>query len=227
MHCSGAQALGWDPALYTVSKMVRWILWRRFHVCCHSHGLMGEECTQAVLPTWDGHTQQVSDHRLSTVLPHCAMDSSCKSEMRHWAHPHSPFKAESWNMWDERLERDLASSQDMHLGKEDCFVPLLCPQLSTVSLRTTVQKLSVSLSSLPTALTLQAHWYSLLLEQVLVLLLLLLPVGLNRVLGKVLHQLQGLLDLQEHFVRLPAPHLDHGKRKGGRGGKESFKGLHL
>lgn len=35
--------------------------------------------------------------------------------------------------------------------------------------------------------SLQAHSYSLLLEQVLVLLLLLLPVGLNCVLGKVLH----------------------------------------
>lgn len=40
-------------------------------------------------------------------------------------------------------------------------------------------------SSLPRSL--QARSYSLLLEQVLVLLLLLLPVGLNRVLGKVLH----------------------------------------
>lgn len=196
MHCSGAQALGWLLAFHTVSKMVRWILWRRFHVCCHSHGLMGKEYTQIVLPTLDGRTQQVSEHRLSMALPHCAVDSGWKSEMRHWAHPHSPFRNKSWNMWDERLERDLASSQDMHLGKEDCFVPLLSPQLSTVSQWTTVQKLSVSLSSLPTALTLQAHWYSLLLEQVLVLLLLLLPVGLNRVLGKVLHQLQGLLDLQ-------------------------------
>lgn len=75
----------------------------------------------------------------------------------------------------------------------------------------------MSLSSLPTALTLQAGWYSLLLEQVLVLLLLLLPVGLDRVLGKELHQLQGLFDLQKHFVRLPSPHLGHGKRMGVRG----------
>lgn len=37
----------------------------------------------------------------------------------------------------------------MHLGKEDCSAPLLCPQLSPVSLGTTMQKLSASLSSLP------------------------------------------------------------------------------
>lgn len=41
----------------------------------------------------------------------------------------------------------------------------------------------------------------------LVLLLLLLPVCFNRVLRKVLHELQGLFDLQQHFVCLTAPHL--------------------
>lgn len=41
----------------------------------------------------------------------------------------------------------------------------------------------------------------------LVLLLLLLPVCFNRVLRKVLHEFQGLFDLQQHFVCLTAPHL--------------------
>lgn len=41
----------------------------------------------------------------------------------------------------------------------------------------------------------------------LVLLLLLLPVGLDRVLRQILHEFQRLLDLQQHFIGLAAPHL--------------------
>ena len=50
----------------------------------------------------------------------------------------------------------------------------------------------------------------------LVLLLLLLPVGFNRVLRKVLHEFQGFFDLQQHFVSLTAPYLHiraEGKRQ--------------
>lgn len=64
------------PALHTLSKLVRWIPWRR-----HGDGSMfaaipwsmGEEHTQPVLPIWDGHTHQVSDLRLSMALPRCAV----------------------------------------------------------------------------------------------------------------------------------------------------------
>lgn len=44
----------------------------------------------------------------------------------------------------------------------------------------------------------------------LVLLLLLLPVCLDRVLREVLHEFQGFFDLQQHFVCLAAPHLGKG-----------------
>ena len=51
----------------------------------------------------------------------------------------------------------------------------------------------------------------------LVLLLLLLPVCLDRVLRQILHELQGLLDLQQHLIGLAAPHLraDHKERERG------------
>lgn len=57
--------------------------------------------------------------------------------------------------------------------------------------------------------------HSLFLKQVLVLLLLLLPVRLDRVLRQVLHEFQGLLDLQQHLIGLAAPHLreEHKERE--------------
>lgn len=205
------------PALHTLSKVVRWIPWRRhwrwfmFAAIPMSNGTGVHP-----FPSWDGHTQQVSDHRLSMALPWALAGS----QMRHWAHPYSPSRARSWNMWDERLERDLASSQDMHWREQDCFVHCSALSWALCPCEHLCRSL-LCLSPLPPALTLQAHWYSLLLEQVLVLLLLLLPVGLNRVLGKELHQLQGLFDLQQHFVGLPSPHLGHRKRTG-IGGKGKF-----
>lgn len=124
-----------------------------------------------------------------------------------------------------------ASSQDLHLRKEDCFVPLqnlslkfwywsfsswywllpaLCRRSTSsfillvkhrVPINTCAEVFCVSLLSLPSPQSslqrsLQAHPYSLLLEQVLVLLLLLLPVSFNCVLRKVLHKFQRLLDLE-------------------------------
>lgn len=44
------------------------------------------------------------------------------------------------------------------------------------------------------------------------LLLLLLPVRLDRVLREILHELERLLDLEQHFISLTASHL-RGSRK--------------
>lgn len=46
------------------------------------------------------------------------------------------------------------------------------------------------------------------------LLLLLLPVRFDRVLREVLHELQGFLDLQQHFVSLTASHLGNTQKTG-------------
>lgn len=83
-----------------------------------------EEHTHSDSSAWVHTSSTFLSARCSVVLSCCTLGSSWNPEMRHWACPLSPSEAKWWIVKDERLERDVVTSQDTCLGKQNCFVPL-------------------------------------------------------------------------------------------------------
>lgn len=91
-----------------------------------AHVQAREEHTHPALSSSGRHMRQASVRGLlnGTAWVLCALNSSWRSKRRHRACSTSPSEARRWIMWDERLKRNLTSSQNACPGKKDCFVPL-------------------------------------------------------------------------------------------------------